>query len=261
MDELENNENNDNVEENQQNTPNLPEIDLENDPRIQEYVKGLKNKTTELLNKIKETKTNQPNNDIGLTAEEIKELKELKEQRKKDQEQKLKEENPDEHLKSKIQEVENQYKQLLEKERKNVEEKEKVLNEFKNKETFSKIEKEVLKRSSNEIRKLKDVEVEEQKEFIKEKFEFNEDGVLVSKDNKINDQGERYNIDNYFNDLAKRRPHLFDQIPSGSGVKSTTSTGVGLDKSKKLTIEEAAILLEKDEQKYNEYHKAGLLPF
>jgi hypothetical protein len=259
---MENNDNNVDPKDQNNNQPNnLPELDLENDPRVQEHVKGLKNKVNELLTKVNQIK--KPENiDIGLTKEEIEELKQLKEARKKEQEEKLKTENPDELIKSKILEVESQYKKLLEKERKEVEERDRILNEFKSKETFQKIEKEIIKRASTDIRKLKDVEIEEQKEYIKEKFEFNDDGVLVSKDNKINNQGERYNIDDYFNDLATRRPYLFDQIPSGSGTKSTTSsTSTKFDGKKKLTLEEASYLLEHDPEKYKEMKKQGLGPF
>lgn len=260
---MENNDNNVDPKDQNNNQPtNLPELDLENDPRVQEHVKGLKNKVNELLTKINQIKKPEDSsNDIGLTKEEIEELKQLKEARKKEQEEKLKTENPDELIKSKILEVESQYKKLLEKERKEVEERDRILNEFKSKETFQKIEKEIIKRASTDIRKLKDVEIEEQKEYIKEKFEFNDDGVLVSKDNKINNHGERYNIDDYFNDLATRRPYLFDQIPSGTGTKSTSSNSVSKVDGKKLTLEEASQLLEKDPEKYKEYKKAGLTPF
>lgn len=260
---MENNDNNVNPKDQNNNQPNnLPDLDLDNDPRVQEHVKGLKNKVNELLTKINQIKKPEDqNNDVGLTKEEIEELKQIKELRKKEKEEQLKNENPDLLVKEKIAEIEAQYKKLLEKERKEIEERDRALNEFKSKEVFSKIEKEIIKRSSTDIRKLKDAEIEEQKEYVKEKFEFDESGVLVSKDNKINNQGERYNIDDYFNDLATKRPYLFDQIPSGTGTKSTSSnSGVKID-GKKLSLEEASQLLEKDPEKYKEYKKAGLTPF
>lgn len=236
------------MEEENKEIENNEEIDLENDPRVKEHVKGLKNKVSELLNKINSVKPQEKE----FTDEELKELRELK--------KKLSESNEDPN-KSKINDVESQYKKLLEKEKQNVEEKEKVINEFRTKEKETILYKEIEKRAITETRKLKDVELEDQKEIIKLKFETDENGNIVSKDNKINDQGERYNLDDYFNDLAKRKAYIFDQIPSGSGTKSTKASGSKIDNAKKLNIYEAAALLDEDPEMYEEIKKKGLLPF
>lgn len=197
---------------------------------VEEQTKALKNKNTELMNELKPIKTK---------LKEDVTLKMLSEGKHEEVFNKVKEERDEEwreRLSNKEIEFNKEKEELLKY-------KEKV-TDYIFKDKFSEIA------SNTRLNKSAYKDVIEK---IKSEFTINEDGNLISKDNKLNSQGKPLTVNDWIDNQSKERPYWFDGI---SGAGTVNHQSLNNTAGKKLTEDQIKNLTMKE---YKEYKKKGLI--
>lgn len=124
------------------------------------------------------------------------------------------------------------------------------IDSFKNAQKISKLHDLSIKEVSKY--NIHTASIEDVKERFAKEFDLDEDGKIKHKENKLNEQGKDYSVDDFYKDLQKNKPHWFNGV-SGSGTTTTNKTV-----SKELTAEQIKNMTRAEYQKAK---KDGLIKF